>query len=193
MGLINTVKATVLTDSKMVFLGEPIYRKGEVYYGVVDLDTDIAIITFKFGNQVVDARSVKDLALALIGDGDHEKDPKYKSISQYLKSITLNKWISEEVKDKYVVYTLHPSRNINIDNNVVGNGGSEFIMRDHTLLAVKHVSDNEDLMTQIRKGSIFYLKEDEVFIKEELELDTLSYEVLKEIRFIIENDYKYNK
>lgn len=193
MSLIKTVKVTVLADSKMVFQGEPVYRIGEVYYGVVDLNTDVAIVSFKFGNQVIDAKTVKDLALQLTGDIDYEKDPKYKSISQYLKSITINKWANDNVKGIYEIYSIRPSKGIQVTNNVSGYGGSEHLTLEHNLLAVKLVNSSHDFMTQIRKGSIFYLEDNTVFSKQELELDALSYEVLKEIKFIIENDYKYRQ
>ncbi len=184
------VEVHVLEDSPSTFGGELLYRKGETYHGVLDNDTGLALIAFRFGNQIVDIHpDVEFFSFTIKEPFEDNNNSRTKSIREYLKSISLNKWVQENVKDKRVVFAITTNTNIQIDNDVKGYGGSHYFPSMLTYIAVSSGDDN--LILQSRKGAVFYIKKDnDVFHKTELQIEDLTYDNLKEVKYLIENDYK---
>lgn len=190
-----TVKVDVLESSPLKFGGEHLYRKGETYYGVMDVTTNVALIAFKFGNQYVTVGDSIELLISIQDDLHPGSKERIKTINSYLKTISLSKWIDENVKGKFNIYNVIPTVNTAVVNNVDGNGGNEFVFKDRRIFAIQRVEGQEDsYLVQIRKGAIFYLNTDfGSHYLETIPLESLDYPQLKEVKFMIDNDYKYGR
>lgn len=107
-----------------------------------------------------------------------------------LKHKSIVTWVAENTKD-YDIFMVYPTENKHVSNNVEGHGGHEFLDKDKGYLAVQHRDHKDDLVIQVRKGAIFYLLDDGSYGKQPLEYNAMTYATMKEIKYIINNDYKH--
>ena len=195
MDNLKHVEVVVLKDSPLSFGGESVYTRGELYRGVLDINTNVALVAFRTGNQFIKIDEAEDLYFNILDDFKPSSDDKIKSIESYLKSISILRWINKNVAGKFNIYEVQPLANMGLLNAVGNkNGGFERLSPRMNLLGVTHKDNEDDLMVQVRKGSIFYIDNPRpgIAIKPK-SLNSLSYEELKEVKFIVENDYKHSK
>lgn len=194
MNNLKNIKAVALRDSNTEFNGDPLYTKGGVYYGVIDSQTYTMLMAFNIGNQVIELEDyLTDFKVSILSTACSQRQNIPETISQYLELLELRKWVSYNVFDKFNIVRLTPTIGRGFRNNVSSlDGGFEHVEEGVQLLALKHQSFNNDTVVQLRKGCAFYLLDSPEIIQEELIIGSLNLKDLKEVKFLIENDYKYN-
>lgn len=189
------IKVRALKEG-LAFGNMQLYQEGDYISAILDTSTD----TFVFKNVFTHIESLDSPNFILAEDlgyidGDIENADVDKGIIEYLKSEEIRRWLVEnKIAEKFNIGTVIIPKNTRLTNNVEGNGGAEFFEFPFGTLYVSR-RDTTDLMVQIRKGSVFYI--DMVTTATTLKAAPFrnilhqDYRTLKEIKYIIENDYKH--
>lgn len=111
------------------------------------------------------------------------------SIADILKNKQIERWVDENISPssiKLVTFT----DNCRLYNNASYLSGAEYFNKNEVYVGL--VSPSGDLMIQKRKGVVFYLSDSSapLEIKEYGEIKGHTYTILKEIKFMYENDHK---
>lgn len=187
MGTLFNVKLKATEDSLEAFMGEPLFRKGDVIYGIMDSHTEMIYAKCKWGNQFL---RMKGFCIDVLDE--YKEGSSLDGLSDYIKLISVQRWMDEnKILDTYeLVYITLNSANL-YENKVKGNGGFEYLFHDRDYFALMRKDKPNEYITQIRKGSIFYLMHDSVnFSIRSVDNQELTYQLMKEIRFLVENNYK---
>lgn len=176
--------------------GPDLFIKGKTYSAGVFLDGQLkgdyngthAFIQTEAGHVIflnIDKIFIIDLTFEPI-----EKECTLESIKFYLQDIDIQKWIQDNVVDKYRLFDITPKGNVKVRNNIPsGKGGYAEFMNGHSHIAVM---SGDNLLVESRKGFIFYIDfNTDLFDKYERCLEDFTSDNLKKIKYIVENDYSH--
>lgn len=168
------------------FMGVPIYNNGDTFIGIMDKATQNVMVNVKGVMIILEMNEGNKHFVYEFIEEPKEVEKGTLDIIRYCKMLELMDWIEGKeisiIKFKPLISGMYW-------NDVDGlKGGAEFLSSEQYYLTI--IKDDK-YITQIRKGSIFYLNSD--IRGEEVTIDELSYDELKEVKFLYENDFKKTK
>lgn len=182
-------KLKALEDSYTI-VGEPLFKEGKTYTAVrngalIIIDAGgVNVVRTSLGEEIEGFEIVGFDSITSI------EDTSIDSISHFMKKRSIEKWTEENVDCERVV-KVRAKLSCCVPNSAGPHSGSEWFNNGDVYLGV--FNNNKELLIQKRKGAIFYLGEEFMNNFERVEdylEPNFTYDEMKEIRYIIENDYK---
>lgn len=178
------------TKDDYQILGEVLITEGKEYdavqaNGLVLISDDITFIrTIDYDNNIDGFEIISREEINSIGEITID------SISSLLKTKQIERWVDENI-DPNSVKLVRFTENCRLLNNGAYMAGVEYFKKGEVFVGL--VSTSGELMIQKRKGVIFYLDNNvnnPIVVKDLDDTTGHSYNILKELKFMYENDHK---